>query len=180
MADEAWRFSLASAGLCCQFVPGQAAFRRGRRQVACLPPLLELRIFRVGQTRPHWDAPSRCGAFAGDLQATAGVSMSALCCSQAQVPLSLLSRAYAGTGFGDDAADWEGGGLGQKNLFRVWSQRTLDGPQAQHKERQRRRGRRDRLESYAEAAGSQLPPQVSLAKSKPEIGPVSLKWVARL
>ena len=36
-----------------------------------------------------------------------------------------------------------------------------------------------RLESYAEAAGSQLPPQVSLAKSKPEIGPVSLKWVAR-
>ena len=32
-----------------------------------------------------------------------------------------------------------------------------------------------RLESYAEAAGSQLPPQVSLAKSKPEIGPVSLK-----
>ena len=26
MADEAWRFSLASAGLCCQFVPGQAAF----------------------------------------------------------------------------------------------------------------------------------------------------------
>ena len=34
-------------------------------------------------------------------------------------------------------------------------------------------------ESYAEAAGSQ--PQVSLAKSKPEIGPgpVSLKWVAR-
>ncbi|CAE7548879.1 Slc22a18 [Symbiodinium sp. CCMP2592] len=42
--------------------------------------------------RPHWDAPSRCGACAGDLQ----------------VPLSLLSRAYAGTGFGDDAADWEG------------------------------------------------------------------------
>ena len=36
-----------------------------------------------------------------------------------------------------------------------------------------------RLESYAEAAGSQLPSQVSLAKSKPEIGPVSLKWVAR-
>ena len=36
-----------------------------------------------------------------------------------------------------------------------------------------------RLESYAEAAGSQLPPQVSLAKSKPEIGPASLKWVAR-
>ena len=35
-----------------------------------------------------------------------------------------------------------------------------------------------RLESYAEAAGSQLPPQVGLAKSKPEIGPVSLKWVA--
>ena len=35
-----------------------------------------------------------------------------------------------------------------------------------------------RLESYAEAAGLQLPPQVSLAKSKPEIGPVSLKWVA--
>ena len=28
-----------------------------------------------------------------------------------------------------------------------------------------------RLESYAEAAGLQLPPQVSLAKSKPEIAP---------
>ncbi|CAE6957371.1 Slc22a18 [Symbiodinium natans] len=41
---------------------------------------------------PNHDAEQKCGSNRSNLQ----------------VPLSLLSRAYAGTGFGDDAADWEG------------------------------------------------------------------------
>ncbi|CAE7938118.1 Slc22a18 [Symbiodinium necroappetens] len=56
------------------------------------PQMADEAAFEGEDNKPYWDAPSRCGGCAGDLQ----------------VPLRLLSRAYAGTGFGDDAADWEG------------------------------------------------------------------------
>ena len=109
--------------LCCRPVPDQAAFEGEDNKSlvcrhSCNPGFCEL--VRSGLTgMRHLDVvdvlvisrPLRLLSYVGMVVV---VSMSTLCCrSQAQVPLRLLSRAYAGTGFGDDAADWEGGGLKQ-------------------------------------------------------------------